>query len=101
MDNRSPDIENEPTGRRSSSSPDGRFLFAFTFSASQPIQKIMSNSTQTTAPCPECDAPVTREEGVLENEILPCADCGAELEVMALEPFAVALAPEVEEDWGE
>ena len=61
----------------------------------------MSNSTQTTAPCPECDAQITREEGVMANEILPCGECGAELEVMTLEPFALELAPEVEEDWGE
>ncbi|MCL4170106.1 UNVERIFIED_CONTAM: hypothetical protein GTU68_009122 [Idotea baltica] len=35
------------------------------------------------------------------NEILPCEGCGAELEVMSLEPFTLELAPEVEEDWGE
>lgn len=37
----------------------------------------------------------------MANEILPCEECGAELEVMSLEPFKVELAPEVEEDWGE
>lgn len=61
----------------------------------------MSNTTQVTTPCPECDADVLREDGVMANEILPCAECGAELEVMTLEPFALELAPEVEEDWGE
>lgn len=61
----------------------------------------MSDAIQVTAPCPECNAAIAREDGVMENEILPCAECGAELEVTSLEPFAVQLAPEVEEDWGE
>ena len=54
-----------------------------------------------TAACPECDAPVTLESGVLESEIVPCPDCGAELEVVGIDPPALQLAPEVEEDWGE
>jgi alpha-aminoadipate/glutamate carrier protein LysW len=61
----------------------------------------MSNTTETTTACPECDAQIKREEGVMANEILPCEECGAELEVTSLEPFSLALAPEVEEDWGE
>lgn len=61
----------------------------------------MSNTTETTTACPECDAKITREEGVMENELLPCEECGAELEVTSLEPFKLELAPEVEEDWGE
>lgn len=52
-------------------------------------------------PCPECDTPVELDPGVLEHEILVCDDCGAELEVVALEPPRLDLAPEVEEDWGE
>jgi alpha-aminoadipate carrier protein LysW len=35
------------------------------------------------------------------GEILVCPDCGAELEVMNVDPFELDLAPEVEEDWGE
>jgi alpha-aminoadipate carrier protein LysW len=35
------------------------------------------------------------------GEILPCAECSAELEVTGLAPLTVAVAPEVEEDWGE
>jgi len=35
------------------------------------------------------------------NEILECAECRIELEVVSLEPVMVALAPEIEEDWGE
>ena len=58
-------------------------------------------SQASAAACPECAADVILEEGVLANEIVPCADCGAELEVIDVAPPTLALAPEVEEDWGE
>ncbi len=35
------------------------------------------------------------------GEIIYCPDCNAELEVLGLEPPTVALAPQLEEDWGE
>nr|WP_233571062.1 lysine biosynthesis protein LysW [Nocardiopsis sp. Huas11] len=35
------------------------------------------------------------------SEVIDCADCRTELEVVAVEPVLLALAPEVEEDWGE
>ena len=35
------------------------------------------------------------------GEIVVCADCGAELEVIGLDPISLDVAPEVEEDWGE
>ena len=50
--------------------------------------------------CPECEAEVT-VQGLMIGEIIYCPDCNAELEVLRLEPPAVALAPQVEEDWGE
>nr|WP_246062430.1 lysine biosynthesis protein LysW [Haloactinospora alba] len=34
-------------------------------------------------------------------EIVVCEDCSSELEVVAVDPPVLALAPEVEEDWGE
>ena len=37
----------------------------------------------------------------VEGEILVCPDCAAELEVTAVDPPTLALAPEVGEDWGE
>jgi alpha-aminoadipate carrier protein LysW len=37
----------------------------------------------------------------VRGEILPCPDCGAELEVRGLDPLTLELAPEVQEDWGE
>jgi alpha-aminoadipate carrier protein LysW len=55
---------------------------------------------QTMAHCPECDAEITLQ-GLMTGEIIYCPDCNAELEVLNLEQPAVALAPQVEEDWGE
>jgi alpha-aminoadipate carrier protein LysW len=54
----------------------------------------------TMANCPECDAEITAQDLII-GEIIYCHDCSAELEVLRLEPPAVALAPQVEEDWGE
>lgn len=50
--------------------------------------------------CPECDAILTLTD-VIEGEIVPCPDCGAELEVVSVDPLELALAPQIEEDWGE
>ncbi|MEI6777502.1 MAG: lysine biosynthesis protein LysW [Chloroflexales bacterium] len=54
-----------------------------------------------TASCPECAADVTLAADTMESEIVACPDCGAELEVTSLTPPTLALAPEVQEDWGE
>ena len=53
------------------------------------------------AECPECAADVDLSDDVMEGEIVICADCGAELEVVSVEPLILELAPEEEEDWGE
>jgi lysine biosynthesis protein LysW len=37
----------------------------------------------------------------LQGEIIPCVACGADLEVVALAPFRLELAPDEQEDWGE
>jgi alpha-aminoadipate carrier protein LysW len=50
--------------------------------------------------CPECTAEVAVEEPVV-NSVLACPECNAELEVIGLDPVTLALAPEVQEDWGE
>ena len=54
-----------------------------------------------TVECSECAAELELEDGVEEGEIVVCPDCGVELEVISVDPLAVELAPEVEEDWGE
>ncbi len=58
-------------------------------------------ATATVATCPECGADVTLGVKVEKGEIVQCGDCGAELEVIKLEPLELVLAPEEEEDWGE
>ena len=50
--------------------------------------------------CPECAARLTVRP-TLAGEVLDCNDCGAELEVVSLQPLLVQLAPQAEEDWGE
>ncbi len=55
------------------------------------------NATQ----CPECDADVPVPADAMQNELIVCADCGAELEIISLTPLTLELAPETEEDWGE
>jgi alpha-aminoadipate/glutamate carrier protein LysW len=52
------------------------------------------------ATCTECDARI-QANVALPGEILDCPDCGAELEVRSVNPLVLALAPTVEEDWGE
>ncbi len=52
------------------------------------------------AECTECAAHILANVA-LPGEILDCGDCGAELEVRSVSPLVLALAPQVEEDWGE
>ncbi len=54
-----------------------------------------------TAECPVCGAEIERVEDTVESELISCEDCGSELEVVKLEPFEIAEAPQTEEDWGE
>ncbi|HUH96299.1 MAG TPA: lysine biosynthesis protein LysW [Anaerolineales bacterium] len=55
----------------------------------------------STVACPECDAHFAFEAGTEVGEIIVCPDCGVDLEVTALEPPSVQLAPMEQEDWGE
>ena len=52
-------------------------------------------------PCPECAAEIKLEAGTEVGEIIVCSDCGVDLEVTALDPAAVQIAPMEQEDWGE
>jgi alpha-aminoadipate/glutamate carrier protein LysW len=61
----------------------------------------MSSETITPTLCPECAAVLQLPADLLAGEVLPCEDCGADLEVTSLMPLQITLAPEVEEDWGE
>lgn len=51
--------------------------------------------------CPECEDEVRISGSARLNEIIDCAGCRSELEIVSLNPAVVVLAPEVEEDWGE
>lgn len=51
--------------------------------------------------CVECGAELSLPAEVETGEIVDCATCGAELEVVDVDPVALELAPELEEDWGE
>ena len=53
-----------------------------------------------TATCPECEAEINLSN-VLRGEIVPCPDCGADLEVVSVDPIVLELAPMEQEDWGE
>lgn len=53
------------------------------------------------AECVECGAMIDVPADVMQGEILTCGDCGADLEVVGLEPLALDLAPLEMEDWGE
>ena len=51
--------------------------------------------------CPACAQPVALPDDAVEGEVLACAACGAELEVLGIDPPELAIAPELAEDWGE
>ena len=51
--------------------------------------------------CIECGTTVVVPEDVEIGEILDCDICGAELEVVSVDPVALESAPELAEDWGE
>ena len=51
--------------------------------------------------CPLCSAEVALAADTLQGELLECPECGGELEVTGINPFALAQAPQEEEDWGE
>jgi alpha-aminoadipate/glutamate carrier protein LysW len=51
--------------------------------------------------CPECESSMELVPPVRQNQIVECAQCRSELEVLTVEPLLLALAPEIEEDWGE
>jgi alpha-aminoadipate/glutamate carrier protein LysW len=68
--------------------------------AAQTAQIATNTATTVKAECTEC-AGAIQANVALPGEILDCADCGAELEVRSVSPLVLALAPQVEEDWGE
>jgi alpha-aminoadipate carrier protein LysW len=59
----------------------------------------MTTILETT--CPDCTEPVPVPAGARVSSITECQVCKAELELVSLDPPEYALAPEIEEDFGE
>ena len=55
----------------------------------------------TEAECVECGGTVALSDDLETGEIIDCGTCGAELEVIDVNPPVLDRAPELEEDWGE
>jgi len=53
------------------------------------------------AECPVCAAEVLILPDAVDGELIVCPECGAELEIINVEPPELAEAPQEEEDWGE
>ncbi|MDH3636073.1 MAG: lysine biosynthesis protein LysW [Gammaproteobacteria bacterium] len=51
--------------------------------------------------CPICAADVEVADDAISGELLVCGDCGAELELINMDPVKLAEAPSAEEDWGQ
>lgn len=64
------------------------------------MAETLETTTEPTAECPECLGTVDVEDRIL-HELVECPDCASPLEVTALSPPDLALAPLEEEDWGE
>ena len=51
--------------------------------------------------CPVCAADIDLADDAMTGELIVCEDCGAELEIVGLDPVMFDEAPSAEEDWGE
>jgi alpha-aminoadipate carrier protein LysW len=51
--------------------------------------------------CPICAAEVSLAKDAMAGELIVCDDCGAELEIIKIDPAELAEAPSAEEDWGQ
>lgn len=60
-----------------------------------------TQASPATCNCPVCEAEIALPSDALQGEIVPCDDCGAELELLTVTPPTLGEAPEVGEDWGE
>ncbi len=65
------------------------------------MTSIQKETTTIMATCPECEGALNLGADVQTGEIVVCADCGVDLEVVSTSPLELALAPQEAEDWGE
>jgi alpha-aminoadipate carrier protein LysW len=57
--------------------------------------------TTAVSTCPDCTEVVPTPDDLRVTSIVVCPACQSELEVIGLDPAEFALAPEIEEDFGE
>lgn len=67
----------------------------------RPVFDVKEIHTMLQTECIECGVSLPLADDVMQGEILTCGECGAELEVIALDPLTVDLAPMEMDDWGE
>lgn len=58
-------------------------------------------TTAVSSTCPDCTEAVPAAGDLRVTSIVVCPACQAELEVIGVDPVEFALAPEIEEDFGE
>jgi len=53
--------------------------------------------------CPSCYFEIELDEGTIEGEVIPCPDCGVDLEIIKIDgdSATVEIAELTDEDWGE
>lgn len=53
--------------------------------------------------CPACFYEFELDSGTIEGEVIPCPDCGADLEIVEIngDVAKAEVAEMAEEDWGE
>ncbi|MFX1273527.1 MAG: lysine biosynthesis protein LysW [Promethearchaeota archaeon] len=53
--------------------------------------------------CPSCFFEFELENGTIEGEVIPCSDCGVDLEIIKIEGDVAKaeISEMVDEDWGE
>jgi alpha-aminoadipate carrier protein LysW len=51
--------------------------------------------------CPVCAGEIKLADDAMTGEVIVCDDCGAELEIVGLDPVKLDEAPSAEEDWGQ
>ena len=61
---------------------------------------LSAEEMKTMSDCPICGCDIINETAEL-CELIPCPDCGSDLEVISIDPMALEAAPEEQEDWGE
>ncbi len=60
----------------------------------------MTKDKNIQSTCPECEA-VVQVNQPETGEVITCKECGADLEIVSLQPLQFHTAPKIEEDWGE